>query len=163
MWPAGKNPNDIVVVAAVRTAVTKGFKGGFKDTEAMTMLTAALKGVLDKTGLDPKLVDDIVVGSVLPMSGVRATETRMAAYMAGFPDTTSVYCVNRQCSSSLQAIASVASAIATGQYAIGIGAGVETMSKDAANSMNAPGGMRERRGQGCLVGNSTGRYLLCVH
>jgi acetyl-CoA acyltransferase 1 len=89
---------------------------GFKDTSALDLLLTALKGLVDKTKIDPKLVNDIVVGNVLALGSVRANECRMAAYLAGFPDTTCVYTVNRQCSSSLQAIASVASAIQAGHY-----------------------------------------------
>lgn len=121
-----KSPDDIVVVCAVRTPITKAKRGGFKDTPQEDMLAAVLKAILDRTKIDPKLVDDICVGNVLPPGG-GATVARMAQFYAGFPDTTSVYTLNRQCSSGLQACANIAAALASGTIKIGIGAGVESM------------------------------------
>ncbi|KAL2019882.1 hypothetical protein VTK56DRAFT_9057 [Thermocarpiscus australiensis] len=123
-----KNPDDIVVTAALRTAITKGGKGGFKDTHAADLLAGALKGVLDRSKIDPALVEDIVVGTVLAPGG-GATEMRAASLVAGFPVTTAVHTLNRQCSSGLQACVDVANAIRTGMIQIGIGAGVESMSQ----------------------------------
>lgn len=60
-----KNADDVVIVSAVRTPITRGGKGGFKDTNVEDLLTAVLKATLDKTGIDPKLIEDIAVGSVL--------------------------------------------------------------------------------------------------
>jgi len=123
-----KSPNDVVIVGAVRTAIAKANRGGFKDTHPEDLLAAVLKGVIDKTGIDPKLIDDIVVGNVLPPGG-GATVARMAMLSVGIPYTTSIATVNRQCSSGLQAVANIASAITNGYIEIGIGAGVESMTK----------------------------------
>jgi acetyl-CoA acyltransferase 1 len=121
-----KSPNDVVIVAAVRTPITRARRGPFKDTLPDELLAAAFKGILERTKLNPALVDDIVVGNVLPPGG-GATTARMAALVAGFPDTTSVMTCNRQCSSGLQAVAQIAAAIQNGTIEIGIGAGVESM------------------------------------
>ncbi|KAL1841870.1 hypothetical protein VTJ49DRAFT_6469 [Mycothermus thermophilus] len=124
-----KRPDDIVVTAALRTAFTKGGKGAFKDTLACDLLAGALKGILERSKLDASLVDDIVVGNVLsPGSG--ATEFRAAALVAGFPVSTAVHTLNRQCSSGLQACVDIANQIKTGMIEIGIGAGVESMSNN---------------------------------
>lgn len=120
--------DDIVIVAAYRTAICRAKKGGFKDTPAEDLLASVLKAVVEKTKLNPSEVGDIVVGTVLAPGSIRASECRMAAFCAGFPDTVSIRTVNRQCSSSLQAVADVAAAIKVGYYAIGIGAGLECMS-----------------------------------
>ena len=122
-----KHPDDIVVTCALRTALTKGGKGGFKDTAAADLLAGVFKAVLNKSGLDPKAVEDIAVGSVLAPGG-GATEFRAAALVAGFPETTAVKSLNRQCSSGLQAIADIANGIQSGMIEVGIGAGVESMS-----------------------------------
>ncbi|KAI8391484.1 Thiolase, N-terminal domain-containing protein [Radiomyces spectabilis] len=124
-----KSPEDIVVVSAVRTAMTKGRKGGFKDTLADELLANVLKALLTKTGIDPALVQDIVVGNVAAKAGL-ATPARMAALYAGFPESTSVATLNRQCSSGLQACVQIATAIQAGLIDIGIGAGVESMTHD---------------------------------
>lgn len=65
------------------------------------MLTVALKDVLKKANnLDPKLVEEIVIGNVL-QPGAGMTTSRMAQFMAGFPETTPLYAINRFCSSGL--------------------------------------------------------------
>ncbi|KAK9322950.1 Thiolase, N-terminal domain-containing protein [Lipomyces orientalis] len=122
-----KHPDDVVIVAAYRTAITKGGRGGFKDTAASDLLVGVLKGLLDRTKIDPKLIEDIGVGNVLA-PGAGATEYRAAALVAGIPHTTPVYSVNRQCSSGLVSVLQIANAITAGTMDIGIGAGVESMS-----------------------------------
>jgi len=122
-----KSPDDIVVTACLRTAFTKGGKGGFKDTAAADMLVGAFKALIERSNIDPSLVEDIAVGSVLPPGG-GATEFRAAALAAGFPETAAVKALNRQCSSGLQACVDIANAIKCGMIDVGIGAGVESMS-----------------------------------
>jgi acetyl-CoA acyltransferase 1 len=122
-----KNPDDIVVTAALRTAITKGGKGGFKDTFAADLMAGALKGIIERSKINPALVEDIVVGTVLAPGG-GATEMRAASLAAGFPDSTAVRTLNRQCSSGLQACVDIANQIRSGMIEVGIGAGVESMS-----------------------------------
>jgi acetyl-CoA acyltransferase 1 len=121
-----KNDNDVVIVAAVRSAMTKGKKGGFKDTRPEEILSAVLRGVYTKAKVDPKLIEDIAVGNVLPPAG-GASAARMACLHAGIPNTTSVNTLNRQCSSGLSAVNQIANEIIAGQIDIGVGAGVESM------------------------------------
>ncbi|KAK6086688.1 3-ketoacyl-CoA thiolase, peroxisomal 2 [Seiridium cupressi] len=122
-----KSPDDIVVTGCLRTAFTKGGKGGFKDTAAADLMAGALKGLIQRSKIDPALVEDVCVGEVLAPGG-GATEMRAAALVAGFPESTAVRTLNRQCSSGLQACVDVANQIKTGMIEIGIGAGVESMS-----------------------------------
>ncbi|KAK6929619.1 Thiolase, C-terminal [Dillenia turbinata] len=119
--------DDIVIVAAYRTALCKSKRGGFKDTYADDLLAPVLKALIEKTKISPSEVGDIVVGTVLAPGSQRASECRMAAFYAGFPETVPIRTVNRQCSSGLQAVADVAAAIKAGFYDIGIGAGLESM------------------------------------
>ncbi|KAG0047709.1 3-ketoacyl-CoA thiolase with broad chain length specificity [Gryganskiella cystojenkinii] len=121
-----KSPDDVVIVNAVRTAMTRGKKGGFKDTVPEDLLAAVLIAIKDRTKIDPSIVNDICVGTVLQAAG-GATVSRMAALYAGYPETTSLYTTNRQCSSGLQAVVNIATQIQTGLIDIGIGAGVESM------------------------------------
>lgn len=65
---------------------TKAKKGGFKDTTPEDLLDAALKGVIERSGIDPKLIEDVAVGNVLP-PGSGATVARMASLHSGIPDT----------------------------------------------------------------------------
>ncbi|KAM1570439.1 hypothetical protein PS1_035780 [Malus domestica] len=122
--------DDIVIVAAYRTAICKAKRGGFKDTLPDDLLAPVLKAVIERTNLNPGEVGDIVVGTVLAPGSLRAMECRMAAFYAGFPDTVPIRTVNRQCSSGLQAVADVAAAIKAGYYDIGIAAGLESMTVD---------------------------------
>ncbi|KAK0185012.1 Thiolase, N-terminal domain-containing protein [Armillaria mellea] len=121
-----KNADDVVIVSALRSAITKARKGGFKDTRPEEILSGILRAVYTRVNLDPKLIEDIAVGNVLPPSG-GASAARMAALHAGIPNTTSINTVNRQCSSGLSAVNQIANEIRTGQIDIGIGAGVESM------------------------------------
>jgi acetyl-CoA acyltransferase 1 len=121
-----KHDDDVVVVAAYRTAITKARKGGFKDSHPEDMLAAVFKAVYSKVNLDPKLIQDIAVGNVLPAAG-GATVARMAQLYAGIPHTTPINTVNRQCSSGLTAVHQIANEIKSGDIDIGIGAGVESM------------------------------------
>lgn len=122
-----KNADDIVVTCALRTAFTKGGKGGFKDTQSSDLLHGAFKALIERSGIDPALVEDIAVGTVLAPGG-GATEFRAAALAAGFPESAAVKSLNRQCSSGLQACVDIANAIKSGMIEIGIGAGSESMS-----------------------------------
>ncbi|KAF2655253.1 3-ketoacyl-CoA thiolase B [Lophiostoma macrostomum CBS 122681] len=123
-----KHPDDIVVTCALRTPITKGGKGGFKDTAAADLLHGAFKALLERSKIDPNLIEDIAVGAVLAPGG-GATEFRAAALAAGFPVTASTKSLNRQCSSGLQACVDIANAIKTDMIEIGIGAGAESMSQ----------------------------------
>jgi len=98
----------------------KSKKGGFKDTKAELILSHVLRAAYTKVNLDPKLIQDISVGNVLPPGG-GATGARMAALYAGIPLETPVSTVNRQCSSGLTAVSIIANAIRAGQIDIGIG------------------------------------------
>ncbi|GLB45112.1 putative thiolase family protein [Lyophyllum shimeji] len=123
-----KNDSDVVIVVAVRTAITKAKKGGFKDTPPELLLSHVLRAAYAQSGLDPVLIEDISVGQVLP-PGNGANGVRMAAIHAGIPISTPINTVNRQCSSGLTAVNQIANQIAVGQIDIGIGAGVESMTQ----------------------------------
>jgi acetyl-CoA acyltransferase 1 len=149
----GKSDDDVVIVAALRTAITKAKSGFFAQTYVEDLLAPVLSAVVKKVNLDPKLVGEITVGSVLGNGSQRANEVRIAGFLAGFPESVPCHVVNRQCSSGLQAIAHVASAIKAGHFDIGIGAGVETMSLAPfkwQGSIN-PKIAQNHAAKGCLV------------
>ncbi|KAG7375336.1 3-ketoacyl-CoA thiolase, peroxisomal [Phytophthora pseudosyringae] len=126
--PAPVTPEeDVVIVSALRTPITKARRGGFKDTTPDVLLGHALLAVLKQAKVDPKLVGDVVVGNVL-QPGAGAGMARMAQLAAGIPHTVPLHVLNRQCSSGLQAVANVTAAIKAGYYDIGVAAGVECMS-----------------------------------
>ncbi|WIA37193.1 hypothetical protein OEZ86_014146 [Tetradesmus obliquus] len=162
--------DDVVIVSALRTPLTKAKRGGLKDTDAVDLLATAKRGglkdtdavdllatvfkaVLQQSGINPADIGDIVVGSVLGPSSQRANEARIASFFAGIPEEVPVRTVNRQCSSGLQAIADVAAAIKAGYYSVGLAAGVETMSSNpmAWEGGINPGVERFPKAQGCLM------------
>lgn len=104
----------------------KAKKGALKDARYEDMLAAVLRGVIAAAKIDPKLIEDMQIGTVrTPRGG--ASITRMAAFAAGLPIEMSVSTVNRQCSSSLQAIWTITNEILAGDIDIGIAGGVESM------------------------------------
>lgn len=126
-----KNPDDVVVVSALRTPVCRAKKGAFKDVMPDDLLKAALEGVVKQAGIKPEVVGDVVVGNV-QLDGAYAAPARMAQFRAGFPASVPLRTLNRQCSSGLQAIADVAMSIKGGMIDAGIGAGVESMTQGGA-------------------------------
>lgn len=147
----------VYLFSSVRTPITKAKRGGLKDTHWTDLLATVLKEVVVRAQLPGPVptdhVQDVQVGTVLAAGG-GATQARMALYLAGFTDNTSVASLNRQCSSGLQAIATVAGLIKTGAIDMGIAAGVESMSTN--DMMSAVGPLNDRvfqneRAQSCLI------------
>ncbi|KAK6197849.1 peroxysomal 3-ketoacyl-CoA thiolase A [Scheffersomyces amazonensis] len=122
-----KNPDDVVIVGAYRSALTKGGKGGFKDVGSDYLLATFLKEFVKKTGVDPNLIEDVAVGNVLN-KGAGATEHRAASLASGIPHTAGFVAINRFCSSGLMAIADIANKITAGEIDCGVASGVESMS-----------------------------------
>ncbi|TVY31444.1 3-ketoacyl-CoA thiolase,peroxisomal [Lachnellula subtilissima] len=121
-----KNADDIVITLAIRTPLAKSFKGGFKDTPLDYLVYSLLQQVIQKSKLDPQLVEDICCGNV--SEGKAAYIVRAAALAAGFPNTTAASIVNRFCSSGLKATQDIANQISSGSIDIGIAIGAEMMS-----------------------------------
>jgi len=128
MSSVAPSPDDILVVAAYRSAIGKAKKGAFKDTYVEDLLAAVIKGTLSRCGVSAASLGDIAVGTVLGSNIQRANEVRMAAFLAGVPVSVPIHTINRQCSSGLQAVAHVAASLRSGFYDIGLACGVESMS-----------------------------------
>merc|ERR1719310_468631 len=149
---AAKADDDIVVVSAIRTPITRARKGGFRDTQPDALLAAVL-GETVKRHPSAK-IGDIVVGNVL-QGGAGALTSRMAQLCAGISEEVPLQAINRQCSSGLQAFATVAGQISAGIYDMGIAAGVESMSKgnmmDAAPKEMNPAIFDCEAAQDCMI------------
>lgn len=128
------NGDDVVIVSALRTPLCKSKRGGFKDTLPDDLLSASFTAIINDAGVDPALIQDICVGNV-SQPGSGAAMARMAQFYSKIPETTSLMCVNRQCSSGLQACMNVASNIKAGVIDIGIGAGVESLTVNPMGQM----------------------------
>ncbi|KAL4911318.1 hypothetical protein BDW74DRAFT_184699 [Aspergillus multicolor] len=133
-----KTPQDIVLLSAVRSPITRAFKGGFRDSYPEDILIPVLQGSLQRANISPDSINDVLIGNVLAELGFAKTG-RTALNAAGFdPRKTTFHTVNRQCSSSLQAITHIAHAIAVGQIEVGIAGGVESMSRNYNPSRGIP-------------------------
>jgi acetyl-CoA C-acetyltransferase len=117
---------DVVIVSGARTAVGR-FGGAFKEVQASDLGATAIKAAVERSGIDPSDVDEVILGNVL-----QAAETgyaaRRAMIKAGLPDTVPAMTVNRACSSGLEAINFAVMAIMTGQAEVIVAGGTESMS-----------------------------------
>jgi acetyl-CoA acyltransferase len=119
---------DVAIVSGVRTPFGRAIKGGLKDTRPDDMGALVIKEALARArGIDPKEVEDVVLGCAMPEAEQGMNVARISALAAGLPDEVSAMTVNRFCSSGVQSIAIVADRIAAGGYDVGIGGGLESM------------------------------------
>ncbi|CDJ69704.1 acetyl-CoA acyltransferase B, putative [Eimeria necatrix] len=131
------SPDDVVICCAIRTPLTKAKRGGLKDEFPESLLKVLFEALLKRTQIDPKLIEDVCIGNVL-QPGAGALGARIAAFLGGLPQTTSVQTVNRQCSSGLQAAAAIAASIACGNIEVGLAGGVESMTHFEMTSVFNP-------------------------
>jgi len=116
------------IVSAVRTPGCKRAKGAFKDTLPLDLLSFILKSSVEKIPqLDPRDIDDVMVGCAFPEAEQGLNIGRNASKLAGFPDKVSGATVNRFCASGLEAIALSAMRIHSGWSDVIVGAGIESM------------------------------------
>lgn len=121
--------DDVVIVGAYRTALTKAGRGSFKDINSDEILYKLLVEFFKKVRVDPAIIGDVAVGNVLnPAAGVN--EHRAAAIASGIPVSVPFIALNRQCSSGLMAVNDIANKILTGQIECGLACGAESMSKN---------------------------------
>jgi len=115
------------ILAAYRTPSGKAKKGHLKDVRPDDLAAAALKALLDRTAIDPLLVEDVIMGCAFPEGEQGMNMARVAALRAGIPYQVPAQTVNRFCSSGLQTIASAAERIMAGFADCIIAGGVESM------------------------------------
>src|SRR3970040_568381 len=124
-----KQVQDAYIVAAVRTPVGKAPRGIFRNTRPDDLLAHALRSALARCpGLDPALVDDVIVGCAMPEAEQGMNVARIGLLLAGFPDSVSGMTINRFCSSGVQAVALAADRIRLGDADVMVAAGTESMS-----------------------------------
>jgi acetyl-CoA acyltransferase len=121
-------PGRVVIASAIRTPFTRAHKGEFKDTRPDTLAALAIREALRQVpNLKPEDIEDIVLGCAMPEAEQGMNVARLAAVLAGVPDSVPAMTINRFCSSGVQSIALVAQAIQAGSIDIGIGGGTESM------------------------------------
>jgi len=119
---------EAVVVEAVRTPIGKR-NGGLSGVHAADLSAVVLTELVQRTGLDPNLVDDVIWGCVSQVGDQSSNIGRFAVLAAGWPETVPGTTVNRACGSSQQALDFAAHAVMSGQQDVVVAGGVETMSR----------------------------------
>ena len=120
---------DAVIVSSVRTAVGKAYKGALRAVRPDDLAAIAIRGALACVpALDPKEIEDVILGCAMPEAEQGMNVARIASLRAGLPVEVSAMTVNRFCSSGLQAIAMAADRIMLGQSEVIVAGGTESMS-----------------------------------
>jgi len=120
---------DVVIVSAARTPVGS-FNGGFATLPAHTLGTVALKAAMERIGLDPADVDEVILGQVLTAAQGQ-NPARQAARNAGIPDSATAFGINQVCGSGLRTVALAAQQVRTGESTVVMAGGQESMSQSA--------------------------------
>src|SRR5690349_12451781 len=117
-----------VIVDAVRTPQGRR-NGALKDVHPVDLAALTLDALIQRTSLDPELVEDVIMGCVMQVGDQAVNVGRNAALAAGFPESTVGTTVDRQCGSSQQAAHFAAQGVIAGAYDVVIAAGIESMSR----------------------------------
>jgi acetyl-CoA C-acetyltransferase len=117
-----------VIVSTARTPLAKSWKGAFNMTHGATLGGHAVKAAVERAGIDPAAVEDVLMGCATPEGATGSNIARQIALRAGLPVTTSGVTVNRFCSSGLQTIAMAAQRIIAGEGDVYVAGGVESIS-----------------------------------
>ena len=119
--------NDAVIVSGARTPVGR-FGGAFKDVSAPDLGAIAIKAAIERAGISPDMVDEVVLGNAI-QAAEAGYAARLASLKSGIPHETPTIAVNRQCSSGLEAINMAAQLVRTGEDEIVVEGGTENMSQ----------------------------------
>jgi acetyl-CoA acyltransferase len=130
---------DAVIVEAIRTPVGRR-GGGLAQVHPADLSAHILRTIIERTGLDPALIDDVVWGCVGQVGEQSFNIARTAALAAGFPETVPGVTVDRQCGSSQQAVHFAAAGLISGQYDVVVAGGVESMSRVTMGLSTTVGG-----------------------
>ena len=119
---------EVFIVSSVRTPVGRAYKGTLRATRPDEMAAVAIKGALDRVPqLDPKEIEDVILGCAMPEGEQGMNVARIASLRAGLPVEASAVTINRFCSSGLQAIAMAAERIMSGGAEVMVAGGTESM------------------------------------
>jgi len=119
---------EAVIVSTARTPIGRAFRGAFNDTQTQALGAHAVAAAVERAGIDPAEVDDVVLGCALQQGPSGFNTARQAALKAGLPNSVAAQTIDRQCSSGLMAIAIAAKQIMVDGMDVTIGGGVESIS-----------------------------------
>ncbi|MEZ5491277.1 MAG: acetyl-CoA C-acyltransferase [Gammaproteobacteria bacterium] len=119
---------EAVIVSTARTPIGKAYRGAFNNTEAPTLGGHAIREAVQRAGIEPGEVDDVILGCAMQQGSSGYNIGRTASVAAGLPNTVSGMSIDRQCSSGMMAIATAAKQIITDNMPIVVGGGLESIS-----------------------------------
>ncbi len=131
---------DAVIVSTARTPIGKAYRGALNATEGATLFGHAIGAAVSRAKLDPKEIEDVVMGCAMQQGATGGNIARKALLRAGIPVTTAGTTIDRQCASGLQAIALAARSVLFDGVEVAIGGGGESISlvqNDHANKFHA--------------------------
>jgi acetyl-CoA C-acetyltransferase len=149
---------EVVIVSAVRTAIGN-FNGGLKNVSAPELGAIVIKGALERAGVKPEQVDEVIMGNVL-QAGLGQNPARQAALKAKIPESVSAMTINKVCGSGLKAVHLATQAILAGDAEIVVAGGMENMSQAPYLLKNARDGFK--MGDQKLIDTVVSDGLTCV-
>jgi len=120
--------NRAVIVSVARTAIGKAYRGAFNDTEAPVLGGQVIRACIERAGIEPEAVDDVLIGSAAQQGTQAYNLGRLCALTGGLPDSVPGMTMDRQCSSGLMSIALAAKTIMVGEQDVVVAGGVESIS-----------------------------------
>ncbi|MDH3336483.1 MAG: acetyl-CoA C-acyltransferase [Gammaproteobacteria bacterium] len=128
---------DAVIVSTARTPIGKAYRGAFNDTEAPVLGAHVVRHAVERAGVDPAEVDDVILGLAAPQGTQGYNIGRLSAVAAGLPDTVPGMQIDRMCSSGMIAIGLAAKAVMAGEQAVVVAGGLESISLTQNKHKNA--------------------------
>ena len=127
---------EAVIVATARTPIGRAYRGAFNDTQAQQLGGHAIRHAVERSGVDPAEIEDVVMGAALQQGSTGTNIGRQAALAAGLPVTTAGMSLDRQCASGLMAIATAAKQVVHDGQIVAVGGGLESISLVQNQTMN---------------------------
>ena len=119
---------EAVIVSTARTPIGVAFKGALNNIKSPTMMGHAIQHAVERAGVDPGTIEDVVIGSVLTAGTAGMNVARLSALAAGLPNTVAGQTIDRQCSSGLMAIATAAKQVIVDGQNVAVAGGQENIS-----------------------------------
>ncbi|HEV7226844.1 acetyl-CoA C-acyltransferase [Brevundimonas sp.] len=127
---------EAVIISTARTPIGRAYRGAFNDTQAQSLGAHAVRHAVQRAGIDPAEVEDVVMGAALQQGSTGANVARQIALAAGLPATTAGMTLDRQCASGLMAIATAAKQVTHDGQVTAVGGGLESISLVQNQHMN---------------------------
>ncbi|WP_396594327.1 acetyl-CoA C-acyltransferase [Brevundimonas sp. R86498] len=119
---------EAVIVSTARTPIGRAYRGAFNDTQAQTLGAHAVRHAVQRAGVDPAEIEDVIMGAALQQGSTGTNVARQIALAAGLPASVAGMSIDRQCASGLMGIATAAKQVVFDQQKMAVGGGLESVS-----------------------------------